>query len=145
MQPHGHPVLAPMRQPELYVRRCLRGYAWVMAATGRKKGAPARAVTEIASGDDRGLAGLLARAQQLDRLDRALATHLDERYAPHVRVANVRNGVLVLATPVAPIATRLRMEAPALLEALRAAHGGTLASLEVRVTPDLPARVDMTP
>lgn len=112
-----------------------------MTESRRRKGAPARAVTEIASGDDRGLAGLLARAQQLERLDRALAARLDERYAPHVRVANVRNGVLILATPVAPIATRLRMEAPALLEALRNAYPGTLNSLEIRVTPDLPARV----
>ncbi len=112
-----------------------------MTDSRRRKGAPARAVTEIASGDDRGLAGLLARAQQLERLDRALAARLDERYVAHVRVANVRNGVLILATPVAPIATRLRMEAPSLLEALRHAYPGTLTSLEIRVTPDLPGRV----
>lgn len=118
----------------------LRGYAEGMTDSRKRRGAPARAVSDIASGDDRGLAGLLARAQQLDRLDQVLATRLDERYAPHVRVANVRNGVLILATPVAPIATRLRMEAPALLEAMRAAYPGTLSDLEIRITPDLPAR-----
>lgn len=112
--------------------------------TGRKRGARAVteiAVTEIAGADDRSLAGLLARARQLERLDRALAEQLDARYAPHVRVANVRQGLLILATPVAPIATRLRMEAPQLLEALNAVYPGELTTLEIRVTPDLPARV----
>lgn len=109
-------------------------------ADHRKRKAAPRAATEIAGADTRGLGALLLRARRLERLDQALERALDPRHAPHVRVANVRDGALILATPVAPIATRLRMEAPRLLEALRGQLPAEVSRLEVRVTPDLPAR-----
>ncbi|MEM1412494.1 MAG: DUF721 domain-containing protein [Pseudomonadota bacterium] len=107
----------------------------------RKRGKVSRSAHDIAQDDARGLGGLLARAQQLDQLDRAVAAHLGPKLAPHVRVANVRQGTLILMTPVAPIATRLRMEASTLLARLKASYPDTFNGLEVRVTPDLPDRI----
>ncbi len=112
-----------------------------MVDSRRKSGGDARPVTEIAGSDARGLARLLGRARYLDRMDRVLAAELDPRHAPHVRVANLRQGILVLATPVAPIAQRIRMETPRLLSAMQAACPGEIQSLEVKITPDLPPRI----
>jgi len=106
---------------------------------GSKRKGP-RAAEEVARSESRGLAGLLARARALDALDRELAAALDPRHAPHVRVANVRDGTVILATPVAPIAQRLKMETPRLLEVLERSHPGKFRALKVVVTPDLPAR-----
>lgn len=108
----------------------------------RPRSRKARSVGEIAATGERGLGGLLARARRLDRIDRALAAALDPRHAPHVRVANVRDGKLILATPVAPIAQRIKMEAPRLLETLRREFRDDFSQLEVMVTPDLPARAE---
>lgn len=100
----------------------------------------AREVTEVMSAAPRSLTDLLARARRLDAMDQVLAGELDERYAPHVRVANVRDGALILATPVAPIATRLRMESGRLLEVLQRAFPAEFNRIEILVTPDLPQR-----
>ncbi len=113
-----------------------------MSTSAGKKPTRPRAATEIARSSKRGLSGLLKRARHLEAIDRALADTLDPRHAPHVRVANVRDGRLILATPVAPIAQRLRMEQSRLLASLQSAFPGEFQSLEVRVTPDLPPRVD---
>lgn len=115
-------------------------YAGAVNGDTRKRDARPRAATEIAGADTRGLGTLLLRARRLEQLDQALERELDPRHAPHVRVANVRDGALILATPVAPIATRLRMEAPRLLEALRGRLPADVDRIEVRITPDLPAR-----
>ncbi len=101
-----------------------------------------RAVEDVAREGGRGLATLLARARHLEGIDRTLAAELDPRHAPHVRVANVRDGKLILATPVAPIGQRLKMEKPRLLQALQRAYPGEFSDLEVRITPDLPPRSD---
>ncbi len=100
----------------------------------------AREVSEVVSGAPRSLTDLLARARRLDEMDQLLAKELDERFAPHVRVANVRDGALILATPVAPIATRLKMEAPRLLQTLQRAFPAEFNRIEILVTPDLPRR-----
>lgn len=112
-----------------------------MIDSSKKAGARAQSVDEIAGSDARGLARLLGRARHLDRMDRVMAETLDPRHAPHVRVANLRQGVLILATPVAPIAQRIRMETPRLLSAMQAAFPGEIQSLEVKITPDLPPRI----
>lgn len=115
-------------------------YAGAMNDASRRKPGKARAVDQIAHSGGGGLSGLLARARRLQRMDQALEAELDPRIAPHVRVANVRDGALVLATPVAPIAQRLKMEAPRLLAAMQRGFPGAFERLEVMVTPDLPAR-----
>lgn len=100
----------------------------------------ASAVNELLTSKARGLGDLLNRARHLEAMDRTLASELDPRHAPHVRVANVRDRALILATPVAPIATRLRMEAPRLLQILQKSFPGEFDRLEIKVTPDLPPR-----
>jgi hypothetical protein len=87
-----------------------------------------------------GLGTLLARAQLLSRLDAVLAELLDPALAPHVRVANVRDHKLVLVTPVAPIATRIRLLAPELLQQFQARDIKLFSSIETTVAP-LPAHL----
>lgn len=98
----------------------------------------ARPVSELMDKPGSGLAGLLQRAEALAKVDAAVRDLLPGNLAPHVRVANVRDGKLILCTPVAAIATRLRMESPTLLEQL-AEHGVSgIGQLEVLITPGLP-------
>lgn len=99
---------------------------------------PARPVGELLGKPGKGLDGLLARAGALADLDTAVRGLLDPKLAPHVRVANVRDGKLILCTPVAAIATRLRMEADGLLQALADRGVEGVGAIEVLVTPELP-------
>ena len=86
------------------------------------------------------LGKLLARAQQLARLDALLAELLDPALAPHVRVANVRDDCLLLVTPVAPIATRMRMLEQDLLQQFHARGVKAFHSIQTTVAP-LPAHL----
>jgi hypothetical protein len=91
--------------------------------------------SQQAGGGRGGLAKLLARAEQLARLETLLDELVDPALARHVRVANVRDGRLILVTPVAPIATRLRLEAPRLLEGFREHGIEFFDRIETRVAP----------
>ena len=97
-----------------------------------------RPVGELMSDDQAAgaaLPRLLARARQLARLESVLDEILDPALARHVRVANVRDGRLILVTPVAPIATRLRLETPRLLNRFRARGIDFFDTIETRVAP----------
>ncbi len=110
-----------------------------MSGTHWKAKRLARPVSELMDKPGSGLAGLLQRAEALAKVDAVVRDLLPGNLAPHVRVANVRDGKLILCTPVAAIATRLRMEAPQLLARLRSHGVADIGSLEVLITPDLPA------
>ena len=99
-----------------------------------------KAVSDLMDQGGGALPRLLLRAQRLQELDQALSDELDPGIAPHVRVANVRDGKLILCTPVAPIGTRLRMEAPRLIATLQRSYPGLFTELDVRITPTLPPR-----
>ena len=115
-------------------------YAWPMSSGTQARRGKAKAVSDLMRKGGGALPQLLLRAQRLGEMDAALAAELDPGIAPHVRVANVRDGKLILCTPVAPIATRLTMEAPRLIATLQRSYPGLFTELEVKVTPTLPPR-----
>lgn len=101
--------------------------------------ASARRLSDILSGQGAAggasLGGLLRRASLLAQLDNALAGSLHPDLANHMRVANVRDGRLILLAPSAAWATRLRMQAAQLLEVLRRLGLADVDRVEVRVVP----------
>lgn len=76
---------------------------------------------------------LLRRAALLAQLQRLLAGSLDPALAARFQVANIRQSRLVLLAPSAAWATRLRMQAPQLLEALHGAGFPQVDRVDVRV------------
>lgn len=88
-----------------------------------------------------GLPAVLARAEQLARIQRALHESFGESWVQHLRVADLRgtapNAVLVLHTDHAAVLTRARQQQHLLTSALRKSLGLELAALEVKVKPPL--------
>jgi len=83
------------------------------------------------------LARLTGHAAILLRLQDRLAATLPEPLRPAVRVANLKDGRLLLHADNGAVATRLRQQAPTLVSALRL-QGGEVTGIEVRVQPRNP-------
>lgn len=82
------------------------------------------------------------RAVALLKLNRAVRGLLPAQLHPWCRVANFRQGVLVLETANASWMMRLRYEQPSLLSALRAQILPSLSSIDIRINPALMAKGD---
>ncbi|ATA26713.1 hypothetical protein BIY26_17400 [Brenneria goodwinii] len=96
---------------------------------------------DSASGADTGpLRDVQQRAIALLKLNRAVRGILPAQLHPWCRVANYRQGLLVLETANANWLMRLRYEQPALLSALRAQILPSLASIDIRINPALAAK-----
>ena len=80
------------------------------------------------------------RAVALLKLNRAVKGLLPAPLHPRCRVANFRQGILVLETANASWMMRLRYEQPALLSALRAQILPSLSSIDIRINPALMAK-----
>ncbi|MFC0228629.1 DUF721 domain-containing protein [Serratia aquatilis] len=80
------------------------------------------------------------RAVALLKLNRAVKGLLPAQLHPWCRVANFRQGVLVLETANASWMMRLRYEQPSLLSALRAQILPSLSSIDIRINPALMAK-----
>ncbi len=78
------------------------------------------------------VADLVARARELDHLNRRLRPHLPPVLAEHVTLAGLRNDRAYLLAPTPAWAARVRMEQSRTLAALRAA-GIAAAAITVRV------------
>lgn len=93
--------------------------------------------------DDAGAQGMLQNVQQrataLLRLNRAVRGILPAQLHPWCRVANFRQGILVLETANASWLMRLRYEQATLLSALRAQILPSLTSIDIRINPTLAA------
>lgn len=93
--------------------------------------------------DDAGAQGMLQNVQQrataLLRLNRAVRSILPAQLHPWCRVANFRQGILVLETANASWLMRLRYEQATLLSALRAQILPSLTSIDIRINPTLAA------
>ncbi len=80
-----------------------------------------------------GLGRVIDKAKTLIRLEKRITNQLDEKLAPHCRVANVNGSVLVLQVDTPAWAGRLRQQAPKLVARLR--QTDELAAIEqIRVT-----------
>ncbi|WGL77523.1 DUF721 domain-containing protein [Serratia marcescens] len=80
------------------------------------------------------------RAVALLKLNRAVKGLLPAPLHPWCRVANFRQGILVLETANASWMMRLHYEQPALLSALRAQILPSLSSIDIRINPALMAK-----
>ncbi|MGL6147023.1 MAG: DUF721 domain-containing protein [Plesiomonas sp.] len=80
------------------------------------------------------------RAMALLKLNRAVKGLLPSQLHPWCRVANFRQGILVLETANASWLMRLRYEQPSLLSALRAQILPSLSSIDIRINPTLMAK-----
>ena len=92
-------------------------------------------LSEILSSQESSLGGVLKRAQVLLQLQRLLAGSVDPSLANRFQVANIRQNRLILLTPSAAWATRLRMQVPQLLRILHQSGFTDLRDIETRVAP----------
>lgn len=92
-----------------------------------------RHILNILQGENRKLSQLLDHARTLDRIDRALPGILGDEIAAKVRTAAASEGRLLLITPSAALATRLRMDAQTVLSRVNAQFDGAFERLDVRL------------
>lgn len=80
------------------------------------------------------------RATALNKLNRAVKSILPAQLHPWCRVANFRQGILVIEIANASWLMRLRYEQSSLLSALRAQILPSLTSIDIRINPSLAAK-----
>lgn len=73
-------------------------------------------------------------ARELARLDSLLAGFFDPELATRFQVANLRQDQLILITPSASLATRLKLQVPEMLEFLHGAGIHQVHDIEIRVS-----------
>ena len=86
-----------------------------------QSGKTTQCVSEVFNDPDSSLSNLLERASYLMQLEKLLIGQLDSDLAAEFQVAAARKNRLILISPSASWATRLRMEAPHLIKSLHAA------------------------
>ncbi len=91
----------------------------------------------LATPEQNSLQNIQQRAVALLKLNRAVAGLLPAPLQPWCRVANFRQGVLILETANASWMMRLRYEQSTLLSALRAQILPSLSSIDIRINPTL--------
>ena len=80
------------------------------------------------------------RATALNKLNRTVKSILPAQLHPWCRVANFRQGILVIEIANASWLMRLRYEQSSLLSALRAQILPSLTSIDIRINPSLAAK-----
>ena len=92
-------------------------------------------MSRLLKAPSRGLARLMAQARRLQALDQRLHKLVEPQMAAQVQVAALHDACLVLVTPSAALATRLRMDSDELLRALNAEGGQHIRELKIRIAP----------
>lgn len=93
-------------------------------------------ITDLLRNSDFPAEGVLQRGQYLHRLNRLLASLLDDDSKVHCQVGNVRDGILIVYVDSTAWASRLRYQAPALLKQLQQRKGlATLQQIDFKVLP----------
>ena len=100
-----------------------------------QSGEPTQRVCEILNDPDSSLGNLLERASYLMQLETLLTGLLDSDLAAQFQVAAARKNRLILISPSASWATRLRMQAPRLISSLHAAGVRQIEHIDIRVAP----------
>lgn len=80
-----------------------------------------------------GFGKILKRARALERLGNRVSGFLGEDLAGQCQLANVREGKMIFTCNSSGVATRLRMQAPALLEQLHAVGMKEIREIEVKL------------
>ncbi|MGE3920075.1 MAG: DciA family protein [Gammaproteobacteria bacterium] len=95
------------------------------------------ALHELLSNQNSNLGKILARANQLQLLNKQLSDYLSSEFLGRCTVANIRNNSLIIQANNAIIATQLRFQSGDLLEYFRnKANLRNLCSIQVIVRPD---------
>lgn len=98
---------------------------------------PSSPVAKILSRRNSALSALLEQAQYLQQLTQALRDSLDTQLAAHVTVANLREQTAVITTDTPAWLTRLRYQAPVILDLLRTLPGlQKLQKVQFKIQPD---------
>ena len=92
-------------------------------------------VREVFNTSESGLNNLLRTAGQIERLQSLLHGLVDPDLASQFQVAAVRKNRLILITPTASWATRLRMQAPQIIGSLHQAGVSSVEHIDIRVAP----------
>ena len=99
---------------------------------------PAATITDInrtlADGNT-SLGRLLKHAKELSRLDAVIHSFLDPDLAQQCQVAAFRDKILIMLSPSAAWATRLRMQLPQLHRHLQSSGYPDIGQIEVRISP----------
>ena len=95
----------------------------------------ARQVGDVLKSESPGVAKLMKKARQVQFLDQKLSALLDPGMKENVQVAALHGQCLVLVTPSAALATRLRMDADSLMASLHRAGVAGVSELKVRTAP----------
>ena len=107
-----------------------------------QSGKTTQRVAEVLNNPDSSLSNLLERASYLMQLEKLLTGQLDSNLAAKFQVAAARKNRLILISPSASWATRLRMEAPHLIKSLHAAGARQIEHIDIRVAPLAPQPVE---
>ena len=100
-----------------------------------QSGKTTQSVSEVLNDPDSSLSNLLGRASYLMQLETLLTALLDSSLAAQFQVAAARKNRLILISPSASWATRLRMQAPRLIRSLHAAGVRQIEHIDIRVAP----------
>jgi hypothetical protein len=92
-------------------------------------------VGELISDKKNTLAKLVSHASILAAVESLLISHVDADLSAQFQVAAMRQDRLVLLTPSAPWATRLRMQTPQILGFLQNTAYSHIAYIDIRVAP----------
>ena len=102
----------------------------------KSKSASVGAILRTSSGS---LAGILAHAERLQKLDTLLAKHMPPDIKQHCHAGNLRGATLVIHAGSPAWAAKLRFLAPQLLRALQHEKNLTrLQRIEIRIQPEVP-------
>ncbi len=94
-----------------------------------------KASETLSSDDGSTLSELVKHAEALLRLESILKASVDSRPEIPFQVAAVRKNRLILISPSATLATRLKLQVPSLLESLRANGITSIEYIDLRVAP----------
>jgi len=92
-------------------------------------------VGEVISAGGHSLGSLLSHARVLARLETLLRGFIGAHTTTQLQVANLREDRLILITPTATSATRLRLQTPQLLSFLQSSGYAQLRHIDIRVAP----------
>ena len=92
-------------------------------------------IREVLTDPESNLGNLLKTAAVLKRVQSRLTRLIEPDLATHFQVAAVRKNRLILVTPTAALATRLRMQAPQLIRSLQKSNLAFIEHIDIRVAP----------
>ena len=92
-------------------------------------------ISEVITDHGTSLGVLMQRANTLLRVEQLLAGILDPDSAAHFQVATIRKNRLILISPSASWATRIRMNAPQLVQRLQQSGFEEIEHIDIRVAP----------